>query len=169
HRDLHWGNVLLRPLNSEGDSGRVEVTLGNGRTAVVPTHGVRACVIDYTLSRMEKKVEGEFWSRSLQFIYLPLHISILFYSCIPHTGDYQFDIYRLMLSETKGDWRGFYPRTNVLVRISPFPLPVCPFHIHLYFKIHPTASLHSGSTTLSTSFSSLSSSASRVHSPPALD
>lgn len=60
HRDLHWGNVLLRPLNSEEDSGRVEIALGNGRTAVVPTHGVRACVIDYTLSRMEKKVEGKF-------------------------------------------------------------------------------------------------------------
>jgi hypothetical protein len=29
-------------------------------------------------------------------------------------GDYQFEIYRLMRTETGGRWSGFYPRTNVL-------------------------------------------------------
>merc|ERR1719273_395211 len=29
------------------------------------------------------------------------------------TGDYQFDIYRMMRTHTKNDWKGFYPKTNI--------------------------------------------------------
>jgi len=33
----------------------------------------------------------------------------------PSTGDYQFDIYRLMKHLTRGEWDGFHPITNILV------------------------------------------------------
>lgn len=48
HRDLHWGNVLVQPTTETS----VAVTL-NGTTHHIPSEGVRATIIDYTLSRME--------------------------------------------------------------------------------------------------------------------
>jgi hypothetical protein len=33
----------------------------------------------------------------------------------PTIGDVQFDVYRQMRQEIKGDWSGYYPYTNVLV------------------------------------------------------
>ena len=49
HRDLHWGNVLVRPTTKEEVTFRV---LGN--TINVPTMGIEANVIDFTMSRLTK-------------------------------------------------------------------------------------------------------------------
>lgn len=49
HRDLHWGNVLVRPTKQEEIAFRVL-----GKTLTVPTMGVQASVIDFTMSRLTK-------------------------------------------------------------------------------------------------------------------
>lgn len=49
HRDLHWGNILVKPTTV------AELTfLVEGRLVTARTHGIQATIIDYTLSRMEK-------------------------------------------------------------------------------------------------------------------
>lgn len=49
HRDLHWGNVLVRPTDKADIKYRVL-----GKTMNVPSLGVEASVIDFTLSRLTK-------------------------------------------------------------------------------------------------------------------
>ena len=49
HRDLHWGNVLV--ARTEEDF--IEYTV-DGCTYLVETFGVRANIIDFTLSRLQK-------------------------------------------------------------------------------------------------------------------
>jgi len=66
----------------------------------VETFGVRACIIDYTLSRMERGDEV-------------IYVNILDEGYFTGKGDYQFDIYRMMREESKGDWKSFWPKTNV--------------------------------------------------------
>ncbi|KAK8781307.1 hypothetical protein V5799_017347 [Amblyomma americanum] len=79
HRDLHCDNVLLRRTWDE----RVRFLL-QGREVCLPTAGVRASIIDYTLSRMRK---GE------NVIFTDLtHDRELFRGY----GSYQYDIYRTM-------------------------------------------------------------------------
>ena len=52
HRDLHRGNVLVRRTSEE----TVYLRLG-GEDYLIPTRGVRATIVDYTLSRI-KQGEG---------------------------------------------------------------------------------------------------------------
>ena len=49
HRDLHWGNVLVKP--NDHDSANFII---DGSPISVPSHGVKVTVIDYTLSRLSK-------------------------------------------------------------------------------------------------------------------
>ena len=49
HRDLHWGNVLICKTGDQF----VESTL-QGEKKLVPSHGVRVSLIDFTLSRLKK-------------------------------------------------------------------------------------------------------------------
>ena len=49
HRDLHWGNVLICRTGDQF----VESTL-QGEKKLVPSHGVRVSLIDFTLSRLKK-------------------------------------------------------------------------------------------------------------------
>lgn len=79
HRDLHWGNILLLPT----DEKEVKYKF-NGIDIKIPTHGVKATIIDYTLSRMV--FEGCCFYNDLS------HDEELFSA----SGDYQFDIYRSM-------------------------------------------------------------------------
>lgn len=44
------------------------------------------------------------------------------------TGDYQFDVYRLMREHTSGNWEAFHPFTNVMVSTYPHPFAVCPVY-----------------------------------------
>ncbi|CAK6972198.1 uncharacterized protein haspin isoform X1 [Scomber scombrus] len=97
HRDLHWGNVLVKTTKQKKGS-----FLLNGTTHSVETKGVLVRIIDYSLSRLE--------------------IDDLTVSCDISTdeelfmgqGDYQFDIYRLMRKENGNNWSNYHPHTNVL-------------------------------------------------------
>ena len=54
HRDLHWGNVLICRTEDEF----VESTL-LGEKKLVPSHGVRVSLIDFTLSRLKKGTKNK--------------------------------------------------------------------------------------------------------------
>lgn len=97
HRDLHWGNVLVAQT---GDS-KIDFKLG-GDTFSLNTHGLKATVIDFTLSRIK----------------LP-HCSVFNNlaedpSLFTSEGDYQFEVYRLMQQANNNTWGTFTPYTNVL-------------------------------------------------------
>nr|CAI5819285.1 unnamed protein product [Callosobruchus analis] len=98
HRDLHWGNVLLKSVEK---NTKVRFTL-NGNVYIVPTKGIQATIIDFTLSRVEYDGVVIFNDLSLD--------PDLFTA----EGDYQFDIYRLMQKENGNNWQNFVPYTNVL-------------------------------------------------------
>ncbi|KAL7404280.1 hypothetical protein ABVT39_012438 [Epinephelus coioides] len=97
HRDLHWGNVLVKTTKQKTGS-----FLLNGAAHTLETKGVLVRIIDYSLSRLE--------------------IDDLTVSCDISTdeelfmgqGDYQFDIYRLMRQENGNNWSNYHPHTNVL-------------------------------------------------------
>lgn len=80
HRDLHWGQVLVREDGA----------------------GVNATIIDFGLSRMQI-------GRGNAPLWAPIEDEILL-----GTGDYQFDIYRMMHSHTAGKWEAFHPLTNIM-------------------------------------------------------
>ncbi|XP_059573612.1 serine/threonine-protein kinase haspin [Alligator mississippiensis] len=97
HRDLHWGNVLVKKTNVKELSYML-----NGTTYAIPTHGVHVSIIDYTLSRLEKDGLTVFCDLSTD--------EELFQG----TGDYQFDIYRKMKEENSNSWSDYHPHSNVL-------------------------------------------------------
>lgn len=97
HRDLHWGNVLVAPTTERTITFHL-----NGKQIEVQTHGIKATIIDYTLSRIVYKSCCLFQDLAAD--------PELFEA----EGDYQYDIYRLMRDKTKNDWAVFEPQTNVL-------------------------------------------------------
>ncbi|KAM6296730.1 serine/threonine-protein kinase haspin [Aegotheles albertisi] len=97
HRDLHWGNVLVKKTE-EKELGYVL----NGATHTIPTAGIHVNIIDYTLSRLEKDGLTVFCDLSTD--------EELFQG----TGDYQFDIYRQMKAENSNSWTDYHPHSNVL-------------------------------------------------------
>ncbi|WAR21286.1 HASP-like protein [Mya arenaria] len=97
HRDLHWGNVLVRPTEDEVITFQLL-----GKTYEVPSMGVEASVIDFTLSRLTKDGCTVFTDLSVD--------PALFEG----KGDYQFDIYRLMKEGNGNQWKKFEARSNVL-------------------------------------------------------
>ncbi|XP_069730466.1 serine/threonine-protein kinase haspin [Phaenicophaeus curvirostris] len=97
HRDLHWGNVLVKKT----DVKELNYVL-NGTTHTIPTSGIHVNIIDYTLSRLEKDGLTVFCDLSTD--------EELFQG----TGDYQFDIYRQMKAENSNNWTDYHPHSNVL-------------------------------------------------------
>lgn len=97
HRDLHWGNVLLKKTNLK----ELRYTL-NGKTSTIPTHGLQVNIIDYTLSRLERDGIVVFCDISAEE------------DLFTGEGDYQFEIYRLMRKENKNCWGEYHPYNNVL-------------------------------------------------------
>ncbi|XP_031627850.1 serine/threonine-protein kinase Haspin homolog ALK2 isoform X2 [Contarinia nasturtii] len=97
HRDLHWGNVLVQPTAEKSLTFHL-----NGRSIEVRTHGIKATIIDYTLSRLVYKT---------CCLYQDLAADPELFDT---TGDYQFDIYRLMRTRIQNYWEIFDPYTNVL-------------------------------------------------------
>ncbi|XP_075534472.1 uncharacterized protein LOC142568356 [Dermacentor variabilis] len=97
HRDLHCDNVLVKPTEQEF----AEFVL-HGRKIRVRTAGVKASVIDYTLSRT--RIGGQVYFTDLS------KDSAIFQG----TGSFQYDIYRIMKEQNGDDWEAFRPHTNVL-------------------------------------------------------
>ncbi|KAM8797281.1 serine/threonine-protein kinase haspin [Eudromia elegans] len=97
HRDLHWGNVLVKRT----DAKELSYVL-NGAVCTIPTAGIHVNIIDYTLSRLEKDGLTVFCDLSTD--------EELFQG----TGDYQFDIYRQMKMENSNSWTDYQPHSNVL-------------------------------------------------------
>lgn len=97
HRDLHWGNILLCAT----DEKTVSFTI-DGRVITIPTHGVKATIIDFTLSRMVVNGVHHFNDLSAD--------DDLFSA----TGDYQFEIYRFMKTQLNNCWTRFAPYNNIL-------------------------------------------------------
>ncbi|KAM5308442.1 serine/threonine-protein kinase haspin [Glossophaga mutica] len=97
HRDLHWGNVLLKKTSLK----EVHYTL-NGKTSAIPTRGLQVNIIDYTLSRLERDGIVVFCDIAMD--------EDLFRG----KGDYQFEIYRLMRKENNNCWGEYHPYSNVL-------------------------------------------------------
>lgn len=97
HRDLHWGNVLILPT-----AEKFITFIVGGKSINIATHGVRATIIDYTLSRIVYKSTC---------LYQDLAADPMLFEA---DGDYQFQIYRLMQKETKNCWERYEPFTNVL-------------------------------------------------------
>ncbi|KAJ3157830.1 hypothetical protein HDU89_000209 [Geranomyces variabilis] len=105
HRDLHWGNVLVREVANRNDDDLVSYTV-DGKECRVPHCGLRMCIIDYTWSRVRQGQEVTF---------NPLEDPGLFYGPGKgkRGGDLQFDVYRWMKTETEERWEGFFPKTNI--------------------------------------------------------
>ncbi|XP_043830633.1 serine/threonine-protein kinase haspin [Dromiciops gliroides] len=97
HRDLHWGNVLVRRTGAK----ELGYTL-DGRAATIATQGIQVNIIDYTLSRLEKNGLVVFCDLSQE------------QELFRGWGDYQFEVYRLMKKRSRGDWAHFQPYSNVL-------------------------------------------------------
>lgn len=97
HRDLHWGNVLIVPT-----ADKVLTFTLNGKPISIPSNGVKATIIDYTLSRLV-------FNKCCLYQDLATDPELF-----EANGDYQFDIYRLMKTQTCNQWEVYEPYTNVL-------------------------------------------------------
>jgi len=104
HRDLHWGNILIKKLEAEE---RIEYALDGVRGEM--RSGVRVAIIDFTLSRLKR-------GGLTQFTDLADDPDI--FNGVGEEagkgGDYQFDCYRLMQEETGNEWKSHAPKTNVI-------------------------------------------------------
>ena len=49
HRDLHWGNVLIRSTKQDQVTFRL-----NDEDFSIASHGLEVSIIDFTLSRLQK-------------------------------------------------------------------------------------------------------------------
>ncbi|XP_060114837.1 serine/threonine-protein kinase haspin [Heteronotia binoei] len=97
HRDLHWGNVLIKKATVK------ELTFKlRGESRTLPTQGVLVNIIDYTFSRLEK--DG-------LTVYCDLSTDE---EVFQGRGDYQFDIYRQMREENSNSWADYFPHSNIL-------------------------------------------------------
>ncbi|XP_007232734.3 uncharacterized protein haspin isoform X1 [Astyanax mexicanus] len=97
HRDLHWGNILVKTTKEK----HTDFIL-NGSVYSVETRGIHVNIIDYSLSRLE--IDGLTVSCDIS------NDEELFMG----QGDYQFEIYRLMKKENNNCWGEYNPHSNVL-------------------------------------------------------
>ncbi|EPQ59113.1 hypothetical protein GLOTRDRAFT_136075 [Gloeophyllum trabeum ATCC 11539] len=100
HRDLHWGQILVKntSVGPMRKAPRSKVLMDS------PGHGVMATVIDLGLARMDA---GD--DEGVQTHWTPFDEEIF-----EGTGDYQFDIYRMMRQHIGKSWSAFRPLTNVM-------------------------------------------------------
>ncbi|KAI8826978.1 uncharacterized protein EV422DRAFT_490905 [Fimicolochytrium jonesii] len=112
HRDLHWGNVLVRDITADEDMEHSAAI--RDHEFKVPCHGIQVCIIDYTWGR----VEGE------DCIYTAMDDPSLFEGPGKgkRGGDLQFDVYRWMKDEVNDEWGQFFPKTNIFVRSDLSPV-----------------------------------------------
>jgi len=105
HRDLHWGNILIKKLEAEES---IEYVL-NGVRGEMPSC-VRVAIIDFTLSRLKRGGLTQFTDLADD----PDIFKGVGEEAGSKDGDYQFDCYRLMQDETRDEWKSHNPRTNVI-------------------------------------------------------
>ncbi|TFK68207.1 hypothetical protein BDN72DRAFT_879180 [Pluteus cervinus] len=112
HRDLHWGQILVKNLPGSMATPLRAVNLNQvakpkSRRLFMDdaAHGVRATLIDLGLARMDAG-DG---SGGERVHWTPLEEEIFMGS-----GDYQFDVYRLMRDYNIDNWVDFNPFTNVM-------------------------------------------------------
>ncbi|KAF9098011.1 hypothetical protein BGX23_007338 [Mortierella sp. AD031] len=121
HRDLHWGNILVKGTRQEQIafprrhlqhhpppplSSSVSLSNHHGENHQlfrnVPTFGIAVQMIDFTLAR----VQGD----KGNLIYMDLEKDE---DLFKGQGDYQFEIYRKMRRQIGKDWTASCPRTNL--------------------------------------------------------
>ena len=111
HRDLHWGNVLVKREGSAGNPRRLECTM-NDVDISVDTCGVLVELIDFTLSRLAKG------SDSTDVVFCDLSADPEIFN--GPEGDLQADAYRRMRdtvfqrNEASSPWEGHVPQTNAI-------------------------------------------------------
>ncbi|KAL0580082.1 hypothetical protein V5O48_001941 [Marasmius crinis-equi] len=111
HRDLHWGQILVKSLPVPTTMPMQERV---NQVAKVrppkahmddPAHGIQVTLIDLGLARMDAGdgAGGEMvhWTPPDDEVFMG-------------EGDYQFDIYRLMQEQHRDHWDAFKPLTNVM-------------------------------------------------------
>lgn len=104
HRDLHWGQILVKNIDEEEDV----VEASHTKHARLPMDddffGVRATIIDLGLSRMN----ADGGARA------SVHWTPFDDEVFEGEGDYQFEVYRLMRAHIGNEWRAYRPLTNVM-------------------------------------------------------
>ncbi|KAJ2922091.1 hypothetical protein H1R20_g15006, partial [Candolleomyces eurysporus] len=110
HRDLHWGQILVRNVSSSKPKLKaVNMNAGvkSSKRATMDdlAHGVQVTVIDLGLSRMDAG-DGSDGER--------VHWTPFDAEVFMGEGDYQYDIYRMMRDLTGEEWEGYHPMTNVM-------------------------------------------------------
>eukprot|EP00127_Corallochytrium_limacisporum_P006217 Clim_evm34s221 gene=Clim_evmTU34s221 len=99
HRDLHWGNVLVRATDEE----RLDYEFGSLALSI-PSFGICVTIIDFTLSRIQNN-DGELF-------YIDMGADETFFEG-PEEEE-QFEIYRRMRDIVGDDWTVHRPRTNIM-------------------------------------------------------
>ncbi|KAL0051746.1 hypothetical protein WJX82_001400 [Trebouxia sp. C0006] len=116
HRDLHWGNLLVRRDSNKSTSCRLR-----GHAIEASTSGVTVTLIDFTLSRLTA-LTGD-----IAFCDLAADPELF----TGPKGDVQADTYRRMKKATKNRWQGYCPATNclwmhyladVILNLKQFPM-----------------------------------------------
>ncbi|KAH9965795.1 hypothetical protein BC827DRAFT_767522 [Russula dissimulans] len=105
HRDLHWGQILVKNIPSDVSAPRNTPTTDVWLPMDRLVHGVKATVIDLGLARMDARLDDG----STEIRWTPLDEEIF-----EGEGDYQFDIYRFMRRHNGGRWADFRPLSNVM-------------------------------------------------------
>ncbi|THH13630.1 hypothetical protein EW146_g6606 [Bondarzewia mesenterica] len=107
HRDLHWGQILVKNDPSSPPTRR---NVAKSKLPMDhPTHGVMATIIDLGLARMDSSDNpGEHtvhWTPFDEEIFEGEGRTLC---------EYQFDVYRYMRNNNGNDWETYHPLTNVM-------------------------------------------------------
>ncbi|KAL3069502.1 hypothetical protein niasHS_018227 [Heterodera schachtii] len=102
HRDMHAGNLLVEQCPPDE---KIWYKC-QGKQIAVRSNGVRASIIDFSLSRLEKK--GVRF-----FVDLSQDPGLFEQDGVNDGGDYQYDVYRMMKAISNNNWASFWPQTNV--------------------------------------------------------
>ncbi|KAL3101715.1 hypothetical protein niasHT_020600 [Heterodera trifolii] len=102
HRDLHAGNILVERC---ADNEKIRY-IYQGKKINVVSNGVRASIIDFSISRLTKKGVPF-------FVDLSQDAGLFAQNGVSDGGDYQYDVYRMMKTVASENWSSFWPQTNV--------------------------------------------------------
>ncbi|KAF8507850.1 hypothetical protein BU17DRAFT_57126 [Hysterangium stoloniferum] len=109
HRDLHWGQILIKAVGSTRKAPRTSQRgrrrSNSGDIAMDhPSHGVVTTIIDLGLARMDAVDPSG----------ISVHWTPLDELIFQGEGDYQFDVYRMMKQVHGNRWDKYRPLTNVM-------------------------------------------------------